>query len=527
MLHALAAALPTAADDSWAQTRLQWNRRTLLEAYRTAGQTNPAWDRIAEEALEQFAQSFGLPHAGVPAATLLRSTQALVDLGCEDPLIFYLHAVALERSGRMNESLRFLRAAHTLFSGSSSHPFVRRAFSAMRYRAVASDLGASTPEMSVRLLHQYVKWMGDAFAAGEFAAPMEDRLFLEIVHDQFLRWRKAGDPIDSLWFAMADTIPDAPPAAPWIRAMLRAHGHLALAEELHDDREAREALSLLETAATINPRNPEAATAILAHADWFDLDRVAAREWLARAIAADPEDAKSRSAYLGFLAREQPFPEREILAFARDCLNKERFDTDFPDIFLKGIELIALNNRRPPESVFQDAFLYADCRRYFEGVLSSSRRPALRAHFRARYLLAAHHAGDQATALRLLNELGPSLERQLSVKPLFYVSPETLRAAVSSEGQINPIAPETKTVALSFEHPTARFVSVIGSFNRWNPAAHPMQRDEDGVWRVELSLSPNFYGYKFFVDGRELNDPMNTETWSARDRAGSLLVVPR
>ncbi len=527
MLFAASVEHTTAAHELWEQMRLQWNRRTLLEAYRSAGQTNAAWDRIAEEALEHFARAFALPHAGVPAATLSRPTQALVDLGCEDPLMLYLHAVALERSGRLNESLPFLRRAHALFSGPSSYPFARRAFAAMRYRGVASDLGALTPELSAHLLHQYVKWMSDALAAGEFAAPLEDRLFLETVHEQFLRWRKAGDPIEALWFAMADAIPDGPTAAPWIRTMLRAYGHLARADEKHDEREARDALNLLEFAAALNPRNPEAATAIVAQADWFDLDRPAAREWLDRAISADPDDARSRSAYLGFLAREQPFPESDFLAFARDCLNSERFDTDIPDIFFNGIEIIALNNRRPPESVFQDAALYADCRRYFEGVLSSPRRPALRAHFRARYLLAAHHAGDQATARRLLNELGPSLERQLSVKPLFYVPPETLRAAYSSDARIEPVAADTRTIMLSFEHPTARFVSVIGSFNRWNPAAHPMQRDEEGVWRVELSLPPNLYGYKFFVDGREIDDPMTTETWLSGDRNGSLLVVPR
>lgn len=521
------AASSNATADTMEQVRLQWNRRTLLDAYRNAGQTNGVWDRVAIETLEHFARSFGLQHAGVPSAVLLRHTQTLVDLGCEDPLFLYLHAVALERSGRMNESLPFLRRAHALFSGPSSYPFVRRAFAAMRYRGVASDLGALTPELSAQLLHQYVKWMGDSLAAGEFAAPMEDRLFLDIVHEQFLRWRESGDSIEGLWFAMDDAIPNGPAAAQWIRTMLRAYGHLARIGERGNEEEAGEALRLLEAAALANPHNPEAATAILAQADLFGLDPAAAREWLGRAISADPDDAKSRRAYLGFLAREQPIPESEILAFARDGLNTERFDTDIPDIFFNGIEIIALNNRRPPESVFQDASLYADCRRYFEGVLSSPRRPALRAHFRARYLLAAHHAGDDETARRLIGELGPSLERQLAMQPLFYVHPETLRAMYAHEVHLDPPAPNKKTITLTFEHPTAHYVSVIGNFNRWNPAAHPMQRDDEGFWRVELSLPPNLYGYKFFVDGREMNDPMTTETWSSGDRNGSLLVVPR
>src|SRR5262245_2858909 len=39
--------------------------------------------------------------------------------------------------------------------------------------------------------------------------------------------------------------------------------------------------------------------------------------------------------------------------------------------------------------------------------------------------------------------------------------------------------------------PTASRVSLVGDFNRWNPAALPMRRSHDGsAWTVEVSLVP-------------------------------------
>ena len=45
-------------------------------------------------------------------------------------------------------------------------------------------------------------------------------------------------------------------------------------------------------------------------------------------------------------------------------------------------------------------------------------------------------------------------------------------------------------------------VSVAGSFNDWNAAAHPMSDpDGDGVWETTIHLLPGDYAYQFVVDG--------------------------
>lgn len=52
--------------------------------------------------------------------------------------------------------------------------------------------------------------------------------------------------------------------------------------------------------------------------------------------------------------------------------------------------------------------------------------------------------------------------------------------------------------------PHATQVAVVGDFNRWNPAATPMQRTPTGgTWTVELPLSAGRHLYSFIVNGNE------------------------
>jgi 1,4-alpha-glucan branching enzyme len=55
--------------------------------------------------------------------------------------------------------------------------------------------------------------------------------------------------------------------------------------------------------------------------------------------------------------------------------------------------------------------------------------------------------------------------------------------------------------------PTARRVSVVGSFNGWNPAVHSMRRAQDDDWTITVYLSPGRTVYLFSVDGVMWLDP--------------------
>ena len=67
--------------------------------------------------------------------------------------------------------------------------------------------------------------------------------------------------------------------------------------------------------------------------------------------------------------------------------------------------------------------------------------------------------------------------------------------------------------------PTARRVSVIGSFNGWNSSVHPMRRADDGVWTITIYLTPGRALYYFSVDGTMWLDPSDDgrvpNTWGS------------
>ena len=55
--------------------------------------------------------------------------------------------------------------------------------------------------------------------------------------------------------------------------------------------------------------------------------------------------------------------------------------------------------------------------------------------------------------------------------------------------------------------PTARMVSLVGSFNGWNSMAHPMRRTDDDAWTITVYLSPGRALYMFSVDGTMWLEP--------------------
>jgi 1,4-alpha-glucan branching enzyme len=63
-------------------------------------------------------------------------------------------------------------------------------------------------------------------------------------------------------------------------------------------------------------------------------------------------------------------------------------------------------------------------------------------------------------------------------------------------------------VTFVFYAPKAKSVSLVGTFNDWNPEKTPMNRGKDGTWSVQVSLPQGRHEYLFLVDGsRYESDP--------------------
>jgi hypothetical protein len=71
-------------------------------------------------------------------------------------------------------------------------------------------------------------------------------------------------------------------------------------------------------------------------------------------------------------------------------------------------------------------------------------------------------------------------------------------------------APETIVVRFELQAPGAREVSVVGSWNRWDPEMqHLEDSDGDGVWIIEIPLRKGKeHQYQFLIDGENwIPDP--------------------
>ena len=70
------------------------------------------------------------------------------------------------------------------------------------------------------------------------------------------------------------------------------------------------------------------------------------------------------------------------------------------------------------------------------------------------------------------------------------------------------VASAESVVRFELSAPSATRVALVGSFNRWNPTATPLQRDPaTGKWTVSVRLPAGRHVYAFVVDGDVTADP--------------------
>src|SRR3954470_17294230 len=55
--------------------------------------------------------------------------------------------------------------------------------------------------------------------------------------------------------------------------------------------------------------------------------------------------------------------------------------------------------------------------------------------------------------------------------------------------------------------PAAQEVFICGDFNDWDVKSHPLQKQPDGTWFIQLALPHGHHHYWFVVDGKPTLDP--------------------
>jgi chromosome partitioning protein len=87
---------------------------------------------------------------------------------------------------------------------------------------------------------------------------------------------------------------------------------------------------------------------------------------------------------------------------------------------------------------------------------------------------------------------------------------EATGAAIEPQPEVDRGEGLTSEVIFSMSAPAAREVHVSGEFNNWQLGElTALERDECGVWKRRLQLTPGNYQYKYYVDGQWVVDPEN------------------
>jgi 1,4-alpha-glucan branching enzyme len=65
----------------------------------------------------------------------------------------------------------------------------------------------------------------------------------------------------------------------------------------------------------------------------------------------------------------------------------------------------------------------------------------------------------------------------------------------------------TEPITFHFTAAEAASVCLIGDFNNWSATTHPMKRQPDGSWVLQVPLTHGRHYYQFLVDGEPTLDP--------------------
>lgn len=79
-------------------------------------------------------------------------------------------------------------------------------------------------------------------------------------------------------------------------------------------------------------------------------------------------------------------------------------------------------------------------------------------------------------------------------------------------GSSQTLSEEARWMEFCLAAPWARSVSVAGTFNQWNPLLFRLTKDKEGNWRGMFRIKPGQHEYRFYADGKWVDDPGAKET---------------
>lgn len=338
---------------TYARDVLAFNKETLAGAYVRVGTTNPEWDAAAEKFLDAMAARFAgagvsvltQPPGQMPNDALLAAGKALLDDGCEDPLVMYCHAVVLLDNGQMDEGRPLLATAAERMM-KSSYPLLRRLRAVDRWLDSIDDPNARPMEAKkfcAESLQQLAtspecKGIGRRVVLGvwreiwqdmnyELKGPIIEKLLADDKAERWLAHMVAGDYyIEAAWKSRGGG---------WANTVTE-EGWAGFFKHLEMARDA------LEAAYEAEGNYPEAPTKMITVAMGAgDRLGINARLWFENAITAQLDFKPAFDAYMTAILPRWGGSHQAMFQVAVECAEADRFDTDLPFRFEEILDRIA------------------------------------------------------------------------------------------------------------------------------------------------------------------------------------------
>ncbi|MSR57244.1 MAG: hypothetical protein EXS05_06200 [Planctomycetaceae bacterium] len=347
--------LPTGRDlpthKEFDKLRLEWRRSRLMSAYDRNGKQDPGWDAAARAFLEREAKL-----KPDPLPELIAAGEELINQGCDDPLVCYVHAHHLWRQKEAARAEPLALHAVIAFEKSKYPKRVTRFAPALLARIFKGQSPEKT-RLGYGLLARSVSETIDV--ACEPFAPGEQRAFLAELDDDQGR----GQLLEGNQQSLTRTVGLREAADPWLKHLLLAEYQIdqgwegrgaGYSDTVTDEgwqafaAGVEQARAHLLEARKLHPDYPEAAVGLIrATMAAGGIADETPRFWFDTAVAAQLDAPKAHGAMLTNLLPRWHGSHEQLLEFGLECLRSARFDTEVPRNLITAVALVDAEEGSP------------------------------------------------------------------------------------------------------------------------------------------------------------------------------------
>lgn len=384
----------------------KFNSRTMMEAYQKWSTHDPKWDAAATEFLTAYQKG------STSRSDLLKQGKAVLDMGCDDPVVVTFYGALLQSSGQYEGSAEFFKQAVKSFEGSKYPKYwlftvmdkYPNYFSNIRPNLFQETLIASYSDGSYLPSETRIALMSFPTQEGSSSGGSTMRSSMDVYYDLL----ENNKPADKYLYNVAK-------ARCLIFKAWQARGGGWASEVTEEgwtsfNRYMKEAYSLLKEAWKLHPEYPEAPSHLVDVAMCGNTpENESPRFWFDKAVAAQFDYGPAYYWMTNSLLPRWGGSAGELYDFAKECAKTGRFDTNVPARFF-GIMNYATNRTDGDPSYAQKPEIPQLFKTVCDGY-AKTEYGGSSAKWKSLWAAYACRTGRYEDARKTLDELGEHVEK--------------------------------------------------------------------------------------------------------------------